>query len=145
MAETTTLGQRAPASILQLTARGTVPGLPPAGRSAPFGGGVALPVAPGRWWLVDAAVPEVSGGSVVDLTDSRVVFRLSGPGAADVLAGLAAVDVSDAAFPPGAVAVTTGHHVPLLVHRAPDGAGCDLYVPRSCAAWLRALLASKVR
>ena len=143
MAETTTLGQRAPASILQLTVRGALPGLPSAGRSAPFGGGVALPVAPGRWWLLDADAPDAVG-SVVELTDSRVVLRLSGPHAREVLAGLAAVDFSEAAFPPGAVAVTTGHHVPLLVHHAPDGAGYDLYVPRSCAAWLRALLAAEV-
>jgi sarcosine oxidase subunit gamma len=95
-------------------------------------GAVALVWAgPGQWLALSrgatgvarfAFAPELSAmlgdaASVTDLTGARAVLRLSGPRVRDALAKLVPIDLDDAAFPPGAAALTVGGHIGLHLWR----------------------------
>lgn len=64
---------------------------------------------------------------------SRVRLRLSGSGAAALLARGAPVDLDEGVFPAGAFAQTAIHHMWVLIHRARPGEEFDLFVLRSFA------------
>lgn len=60
-------------------------------------------VTPAEWTVVG---PRPAGGTVVDLTHVRAMFRLSGEDAPALLSRLCAIDLGDAMFPAGAAART---------------------------------------
>ena len=60
-------------------------------------------VTPAEWTVVG---PRPAGGTVVDLTHVRAMFRLSGEDAPALLSRLCAIDLGDAMFPTGAAART---------------------------------------
>lgn len=78
--------------------------------------------------------------AVVDLVSARKGVRLSGEVATDLLNKAVAIDFSDKAFPPGSLAQTVIHDVPVVILRR-EGESFDLLVPASFAEstidWLR--------
>ncbi len=113
----------------------------------------ALWLAPDEWMLVCAggSEPDVIASleaaladfhaSVVDVTDARTVFRLSGAGARDLLAKGCALDLHPRAFGLGDVAQTMLAKAAVILHQTTDDADAagpvfDIYVPRSFADYL---------
>lgn len=72
--------------------------------------------------------------------DGRVVLRLSGPSARDVLGKAVAVDLHPRAFRPGDVALTPAFHIAVQVWQIDDAPTYDLSVARSTAGSLAAWL-----
>ncbi|MBN2905480.1 MAG: sarcosine oxidase subunit gamma [Rhodobacteraceae bacterium] len=78
--------------------------------------------------------------TVVDVSDARAVFRVTGPHAREVLAKLSPADLSPAAFGPGAMRRTRLAQVPVAIWAEGDGA-FSLICFRSVAVYVGALLA----
>ncbi len=78
--------------------------------------------------------------AIVDLNEARHGFRIEGARAANVLNKAVAIDFATDVFPPGSLAQTTVHHIPLLILRRSRGV-FDLLVPSSLAEafvdWLK--------
>ena len=77
--------------------------------------------------------------AVTDVTDSRTVFRVSGPGAREVLAKGCTLDLHPRAFAAGHVAQSTLAKADVILHQAddaPDGPAYEVYVLRSFADYL---------
>ena len=70
---------------------------------------------------------------LLELTDSRTIFRIKGEAARQVLAKGVAVDLHTSVFPVQAIAHTMVEHAGVLLHRVGPEA-FELYVPRSYAA-----------
>ena len=81
--------------------------------------------------------------SVVDVTDSRSIFRLSASRPSNALSRSMGIDFHDAAFRPGDVAITHVSHLGTIVWRLPDGSGYDFACARTYSRdfldWLRKL------
>lgn len=94
---------------------------------------------PGRWLIRASQLQwmpnSIDGCVVTDLSDSRRILRLSGPGVCDYLSGSCPLDLSAMATPPGSVALTLFDRFSILLHRR-DVESFDLYVERSYAAAL---------
>ncbi len=69
--------------------------------------------------------------SVVDVADSRSIFRLSASRPSDALSRSMGIDFHDAAFRPGDVAITHAAHLGTIVWRLPDGSGYDFACART--------------
>ena len=107
-----------------------------------------LGIAPGHWWIESASSARsaddlqtmfVGSASVFDLTDSRVVFEVSGPRIRDALAKMLPIDLHPSVFRPGDVAVTIASHIGVTLWQTSDAqtAGAPQYrlaVARSYAA-----------
>jgi sarcosine oxidase subunit gamma len=130
--------------------------------------GVPLPLAPGSsvagdettvlWmgpdeWLVTTAhrgpeelaaqlgtALEGLHAAVTDVSEARVVFRVSGPAARELLAKGCSLDLHPRAFGPGACAQTLLARIPVLLHRPGAAADIDVHVGRSFAGHLRTWL-----
>ena len=63
------------------------------------------------------AITSTSELAALDLSQARVRLRLEGPGTADLLARLAALDFSETSFPVGSFAQTGMHQVGILIDR----------------------------
>ena len=70
--------------------------------------------------------------------DGRVVLRLSGPSARDVLGKAVAIDLHPRAMRPGDVALTPAFHIAVQVWQVDDAPTYDLSVARSTAGSLAA-------
>jgi sarcosine oxidase subunit gamma len=115
--------------------------IPPTGAAVAADGITLAAVAPGRYLFatetagaaaqLEAALPSADG-AVTDLSHGRVILRLEGEAAADVLARCIALDLDPAAFPPGRAAQTMIHHVDVLVHRITE-TRFELWMLRSFA------------
>ena len=109
---------------------------------------VVLWFGPGRW-LVHAPEPggaprTVDGCVVTDLSDSRRILRLAGPGVCDYLAQSCPLDLDESAMPPGSVALTQFDRFSVLLHRR-NVETFDLYVERSFADALPGGLVQELR
>ena len=107
-----------------------------------------LGIAPGHWWIESASSARsaddlqtmfVGSASVFYLTDSRVVFEVSGPRIRDALAKMLPIDLHPSVFRPGDVAVTIASHIGVTLWQTSDAqtAGAPQYrlaVARSYAA-----------
>lgn len=100
--------------------------LPPAGRAV-FGAAADIVwSAPGQWLIVGRAqgtAADLTGPlrgmvAVSDQSDSRLLVRVSGPRARDVLAKGVAVDLHPSAFPVGSAAVTSVAHLGVQIWHA---------------------------
>lgn len=80
---------------------------------------------------------------VADMSDARLAFRLSGPGARAALARLVPVDLSPPGFGPGVVRRTRLAQVACAIWMADEGS-IDVMVFRSVAAYARGLLQGAV-
>lgn len=109
-------------------------------------------VAPGRWWILsEARLGAVTDGldpkavATVDLSSSRVAFRLRHPRWCDVIAKGCGIDLAGAAFVERSYAFTKLAHFDVLLRARQAAGGCDLYVSRSYAdslgGWLKDALA----
>jgi len=84
---------------------------------------------------------------VTDIAHSRTVLCIAGAAAPEMLNRGLPIDLDGRVFPPGAVAQSVVHHVPILVHRlgVEGEATFDVYVPRDYAVsfwhWLIAVAA----
>lgn len=75
--------------------------------------------------------------AITDVSDARVVFRVGGAAARELLAKGCSLDLHPRAFGPGACAQTLLARVPVLLHRPGETADIDVYVGRSFAGHLR--------
>jgi heterotetrameric sarcosine oxidase gamma subunit len=128
-------------SALRKSTRIALPEQPNGAMSA--GGRVAIWIAPRRLWLVAGAqdagslagLPDLVAGraAVTDLSQARVVLRLSGPEARTALAKLCRIDLHPKSFAAGRTAQTPLGQVPALIHCVDEAPTFDLYLPRSLA------------
>jgi heterotetrameric sarcosine oxidase gamma subunit len=108
-------------------------------------------IGPGQWIASAGGVPDFVArlrsdlgilAAVVDQSDSRLVVRLSGPRARDVLAKGVPVDLHPRAFKTGDVATTVVAHVGVQIDMLDDTPAFQLAAPRSMAgsfwSWLTA-------
>ena len=124
------------------------------GRDAPGPGGIVATdggqvarIAPLVWWIIGAAPAAAKAvadlppeeGTVVDLTDNRTRFVISGPLARDMMMRLAPLDFRDRAFPVGHIAATAAHHMSVQIARREDA--WDVYVTSTFADALEEVLA----
>jgi heterotetrameric sarcosine oxidase gamma subunit len=126
-----------PRGITELTGAET----PAVGKASAAAGLTVTAVAPGRYLIAsdDADLPQrfqaalpSSDGAASDISHGRVILRLEGQAAADVLATSVALDLHPSAFPPGKVAQTMIHHIDVVIHRRGEK-DFDLWVLRSYA------------
>lgn len=121
----------------------------------------ALWLGPDEWMLICAGGSEgdvinsldtaltAHHAAVVDVTDARTVFRLSGPGARTLLAKGCALDLHQRSFALGDVAQTLLAKAGVVLHQTVDdaeesGPVFDIYVGRSFADYLWSWLADAV-
>lgn len=71
--------------------------------------------------------------SVVDQSDGRVVVRISGPRARDVLAKGVPIDLHPRAFKPGDVAITHASHIGIILWQTDDAPTYEAALFRSYA------------
>lgn len=116
---------------------------------------VAARIGPGEWLLIcpegagAAAAPAIAGDlagcffSLVAVGHRNAAFLISGPQAADILNAGIALDLSDAAFPPGAATRTLLGKAEVVVVRT----GADFRVEcwRSFAPYVHAFLQEAAR
>lgn len=69
--------------------------------------------------------------SVVDVSDSRTIFRIAQPRPTDALIRRMGIDFQDDVFRPGDVAITHVSHLGVMVWRLPDGGGYDFACART--------------
>ncbi len=87
---------------------------------------------------LEAALRGCLGGfaAITSQGDGRVVLRLSGPSARDVLGKAVAIDLHPRAFRPGDVALTPAFHIAVQVWQVDDAPTYDCSVARSTAGSL---------
>ena len=98
-------------------------------------------IAPGRFLIAaeagdllqrfEAALT-AEDGTVSDVSHGRVILKLEGIGAQDLLQACVMIDLDPAAFPPGRVAQTMVHHIDVVMHRRSE-THFELWVLRSFA------------
>lgn len=71
--------------------------------------------------------------SVVDQSDGRIVVRISGPRARDVLAKGVPIDLHPRAFSPGSVAITHASHIGVILWQTDDAPTYEAALFRSYA------------
>ena len=85
------------------------------------------------------------GALVADVSDMRAAFRLSGPGARDVLAKLVPLDLSREGFGPDAFRRTRLAQVPAAIWTEEGGDGFEVVTMRSHARYAFDLLSNAAR
>lgn len=71
--------------------------------------------------------------SVVDVSDSRTLFRVAGSRPSQALVRSMGIDFDHDAFAPGDVAITHVSHLGVMVWRLPDGSGYEFACARTYA------------
>ena len=94
---------------------------------------VIEPRSAGKDPSVELAEAFKGAASIVDVSDSRVIFRVEGQKATEVLSPSMAIDFHDRIFKPGDVAITHASHLGVMVWRLPDGSGYDFACARTYA------------
>ncbi len=117
-----------------------LPKPPRPGQSVAANDVALLRVAPLRWWQLGGSmpVPEPEQAMALDLSHAFAHLRVSGADAAVLLNRHLPVNLADGAFPEGAVASTSLHHVGVTVWRSPRG--LELFLPRGYAQSLYEVL-----
>lgn len=69
--------------------------------------------------------------SVVDVNDSRAIFRVPGAKPTENLMRSMGIDFEDTTFRPGDVAITHVSHLGVMVWRLPDGSGYEFACART--------------
>lgn len=92
-----------------------------------------LRVEPLKWWILGASIPSMDPelGTCLDLSHSRTRVRISGEQAVALLNRHVPINLSDSAFPMGAVASSAMHHVGVTLWRS--DLGYELFIPRGYA------------
>ncbi len=105
--------------------------LPGFGSALELDGRLLLRVGPSQVWVIGEA-PASKTCFLTPLSSGRLVLKVEGIRARELLSACAAVDFSPEAFGAGTVAMTGIHHTPVLIHCA-DENEFSLYVMRSFA------------
>jgi sarcosine oxidase subunit gamma len=116
--------------------------LPSASRVVKANGVMIVWAGPDQWLVIeqrqDGADPSVRLGtalkglaSVVDVSDSRTIFRVAASRPSDALVRGMNIDFEDGAFQPGDVAITQVSHLGVMVWRLPDGSGYEFACART--------------
>lgn len=94
----------------------------------------AVRTGPLTWWLIDRPLPALAPdcATVTDLSCAWTPIRVAGPQAAALLSRIVAIDLRDAALPPGGFAITGDADCALALRRM-DGSSYEIYVARSFA------------
>jgi heterotetrameric sarcosine oxidase gamma subunit len=102
--------------------------------------GALLRVEPMKWWVYGAEAPALKEdeGATLDMSHSRTHIRLTGQDVTTLLNRHLPINLSDEAFPVGAVASTAFHHVGVTLWHSDDG--YELFVPRGFALSLWEML-----
>jgi len=132
--------------------------LPETARVIELAGMTIVWAGPEHWLIIQ---PQVTGAdpsvelakafnglaSVVDVSDSRVIFRVSGASATAALSKGVPIDLHDRAFKRGDVAITHAAHLGFMLWRLADGQGYDLACARTYSVdfrhWLERTCASR--
>ncbi|PWJ10335.1 sarcosine oxidase subunit gamma [Jannaschia seohaensis] len=129
-----TLSEVVPEAITSLMAlRDATFPLPAPGKAVQRGGGLLMWSGRNQALLIGPRPDQIPDIAMTDQSDAWAVLRLSGQGAADVLARLTPLDLRDAAFPEGAVARSLLGHMNAHFHRV-DTETWDMMVFRSMTA-----------
>lgn len=112
--------------------------LPTSPKRVAAGETAVLWAGPGKWLMVSGASVDLSPllGAVVDLSDGRSVFTLSGPRARELLATLVSLDLHPRAFSTGDVAMTHAASIAIQLWQVDDAPTYEIAVARSYAATL---------
>jgi len=116
--------------------------LPSSPRAVECAGKMIVWAGPDQWLIIEpqTAVADASIelaksfnglASAIDVSDSRVIFRVSGPSAKDALSKGIPIDFHDRAFKPGDVAITHCAHLGVTLWRLADGEGYDVACART--------------
>ena len=109
-------------------------------------------IAPDHLWAMADAEPDAVDAArlretlrdrhiaVLDITDSRTIFRVAGAGAREVLAGATGVDLHPRAFTTGAAALTRFAALPVLLTQVSDGPAFEIVADRPAETYLQQLL-----
>ncbi|WP_045834887.1 sarcosine oxidase subunit gamma [Hyphomicrobium sp. 99] len=126
--------------------------LPSSPKAVDAGGALIVWAGPDQWLIVQkdeagvdryAQLAKTFNGlaSVVDVTDSRTIFRVSQSRPSEALLRSMGIDFHDDVFKPGDVAITHVSHLGVIVWRLPDGTAYDFACARTYsrdfADWLR--------
>jgi heterotetrameric sarcosine oxidase gamma subunit len=104
---------------------------------------------PGHWHLqrpgsedlfTPLAAAAGAHAGLIDLGDARVVWRVGGPGARDILARLVPVDLHPRAFAAGDAATSLAGHLSVHLRQVDASPAYDLACPRSYGGSLRRAL-----
>jgi len=97
---------------------------------------------PETWLAVGSARPDIEkelkasvkqAASIVDMSDQRIVMRISGPMARAVLAKGLTIDLHPRVFAPGDTAITPLAHITTQLWQVDDAPTFDLVSPRATA------------
>ncbi len=143
-------GAKAALDDASRTAFGTT--LPSGPRVVNAGGLMIVWAGPDQWLFIEQAKGGVDSSnalgktfqglaSVVDVSDSRTIFRVATSRAPEKLVRRMGIDFDEGAFNPGDVAITHVSHLGAMVWRLPDGSGYDFACARTYSRdfldWLR--------
>jgi heterotetrameric sarcosine oxidase gamma subunit len=118
--------------------------VPAAGQTVDAADAVLLRVHPQRLWLLHYAragtLPDlpIDQGVMLDLSQSRCLLRIAMPAATDLIAKFCGIDLREAAFPLGAVRMTSMHRIPVTLWREANHVA--ILSPRSFTQSLREVL-----
>lgn len=160
MVDATVLGEGGPLAIVSLFAwdeaavRATLRDalgldLPEPGRWTAADKLVAVWLAPRHWSLQRAGtaplLPQLSailGGAagLIEQTAGRATFRLAGPAAREILAGLVPIDLHPRGFAPGRAATTLAGHMTVQLRQLDTAPAYEISVGASFAGSLRRAL-----
>jgi sarcosine oxidase subunit gamma len=170
MAETVTIGRANPACLVAIRVRAedaaartavtaTLGMALPEGPSGPTiaAGARLFWIAPDHFWF---APTDRSGGaesahlrgalqshhvSILDVSDSRTVFTISGPGARALMAGGTGVDLHPLTFRPGTAALTRFTDIAVLLTQTEATPSFELFVERAAEDYVSRWLSTGVR
>jgi sarcosine oxidase subunit gamma len=117
--------------------------VPPVGSATVQNGTTVCAIAPGRFLMagpadlfrqMETSLP-AGDAAITDLSHARVILRLDGDGAEQVLQSCVMLDLVPRAFPPGRLAQTMIHHIDVLIHRRAE-THFELWVLRGFAVAL---------
>ena len=103
----------------------------------------AVWIAPGQWLILSPGEPDALAArlaedfadlaSIVDQSDARAFFDVSGPRARDALAKMLPIDLAAVQFSPGSAAITLAGHIGVLIWQDDARPTYTLGVTRSIA------------
>ena len=133
-------GQRIALSDLVQAKFGIAP--PNTPRAVEAAGLLIVWAGPDQWLFLGQPVPGIdlsiqlgalfSGlASVVDVSDSRTIFKVAAQRPSDALKTSMGIDFADTSFRPGDVAITQVAHLGVMAWRIPDGSGYEFACART--------------
>ena len=116
--------------------------LPSTPRVVDAAGAMVVWAGPDQWLIVEPSAPGTDPSakpastfnglaSVVDVSDSRTIYRVAQSAPSAALVQSMGIDLGDTSFRPGDVAITHVAHLGVMVWRMPDGSGYEFACART--------------